>query len=70
MVVNHWRCHHYDSDERELVYRYFQGVPGTIVIRQWEQIPANFICLHKIMILCYCNPELSVKTAPDSFLAV
>lgn len=70
MVVNHWRCHHYDSDERELVYRYFQGVPGTIVIRQWEQIPTNFIRFHKIMILYYCNPELSVKTAPDSSLAV
>ncbi|EEP0997522.1 hypothetical protein HAY25_004598 [Salmonella enterica] len=36
MVVNHWRCHHYDSDERELAYRYFQRVPGTIVIRQRE----------------------------------
>lgn len=27
MVVNHWRYHHYDSDERELAYGYFQWVP-------------------------------------------
>ncbi|MGG6113521.1 hypothetical protein ACQSFK_11075 [Salmonella enterica] len=45
-------------------------LPGTIVIRQRKQIPVNFIRLHKIMTLCYCNPELSVKTAPDSFLVV
>ncbi|MGG5949611.1 hypothetical protein ACQSDJ_17110 [Salmonella enterica] len=47
-----------------------EALPGTIVIRQRKQIPVNFIRLHKIMTLCYCNPELSVKTAPDSFLVV
>lgn len=33
MVVNHWRYYHYDSDERELAYRYLQWVPGTIIIQ-------------------------------------